>query len=105
MRKTVLLTMVAAVLASAGTKSYSFTLEEPAVLGSTALAPGDYKVEVVDQKALFRNGRFHGEAPVKVESAESKYNQTTVRLNKEDGKYHLQEIHVGGTKTKLVFSE
>jgi hypothetical protein len=62
-------------------------------------------VEVVDQKAVIRNGNFRDECPVKVESVDSKYGSTTVRFDHADGKMHIQEIHVGGTKMKLVFNE
>jgi hypothetical protein len=44
------------------------------------------------------------EANVKVESAESKFNSTSVRYQNGDGKYRIQEIRLGGTKTKLVFN-
>lgn len=92
-------------VASASAKSYSVTLYQPSVLGSTELTPGDYRVDIVDQKAVVRNGKMHCEAPVKVETAETKYGSTTVRFTNGDGKMHIQEIHVGGTKTKLVFNE
>jgi len=105
MRKTLLIAISVAALAVAGAKGYSFKLFEPALLGTTALDPGEYRVEVVDQKAVITNGKYHGEAPVKVESAESKYTTTTVRFTQQDGKMHIQEIHVGGSKTKLVFNE
>lgn len=105
MRKIALLTLAVAALAAASAKSYSFQLFEPALLGTTSLAPGEYRVEIDDQKAVIRNGKFHGEAPVKVETSETKYGTTTVRFTTADGKMHIQEIHVGGTKTKLVFSE
>jgi hypothetical protein len=107
MKKNLLLAISVAALAvaSASAKSYSVTLYEPAMLGNTALTPGEYKVEVADQKATVRNGKMHCEAPVKVESADNKYSTTTVRFSNEDGKMHIQEIHVGGSKTKLVFNE
>ena len=105
MTKRLLLVFAIAGLAVASAKSYSITLSQPAVLGDMQLAPGDYKVEVVDQKAVISNGKMHGEAPVKVETADTKYNATSVRLDNEGGKMHLQEIHIGGSKTKLVFAE
>jgi hypothetical protein len=80
-------------------------LSETAVLGGTELKAGEYKVEVVDQKAVVRNGKLHGEFPVKVENSDSRYSTTSVRFSNGDGKLHIQEIHVGGTNTKLVFSE
>lgn len=105
MMKRLLLVFAIVGLAVASTKTYTITLLQPAVLGDMQLAPGDYKVEVVDQKAIIRNGKMHGEAPVKVEEADTKYNSTSVRLDNSGGKMHLQEIHIGGSKTKLVFAE
>lgn len=105
MKKKLLLAISVAGLAVASAKSYSINLFQPAMLGSTELAAGEYKVEVVDQKAVVRNGKIHGEARVKEETADSKYSTTTVRFSNGDGKMHIQEIHVGGTKTKLVFNE
>jgi|SRR5689334_5307362 len=108
MKKNFLMAIGVAVLiaASASAKSYSISLFAPAMLGNTQLAPGDYKVEVNDQKAVIQKGnKKECEAPVKVEIADTKYGTTTVRFSNSDGKMHIQEIHVGGTKTKLVFNE
>ena len=96
---------VVALAAVASAKSYTVNLFQPAVLGSTELKPGEYKVEVVDQKAVVRNGKLHGEFPVKVENGDSKFSTTTVRFSNGDGKLHIQEIRLGGTTTTLVFSE
>jgi hypothetical protein len=75
------------------------------MLGTTELAPGHYDVNVVDMKAVVRNGRIHGEAPVKMEDGDAKYARTSVVLTSEGGQMHITEIHIGGTKTKLVFTE
>ena len=105
MKKLLLLAIGIAGLAGASAKSYSFNLFQPAMLGATTLAPGEYRVAIENDKAVVRNGVIHGEAPVKVENVDAKYNTTTVRFTIGDGKMHIQEIHVGGTKTKLVFNE
>ena len=105
MKKLALLALSVAGLALAGGKSYSFTLYQTALLGSTQLAPGDYQVSVVDQKAVVRNGKIHDECAVKVESGTNKYSSTTVQFDNGDGKMHLREIHIGGSTTKLVFTE
>jgi hypothetical protein len=105
MKKRLLLVFGVVGLAIASAKSYSIDLFQPALLGATELAPGHYSVDVVDQKAVIRNGKIHGEAPVKVESVDKKYNTTAVRFTNGDGKMHIQEIHIGGSKTKLVFAE
>ena len=105
MRGKVLLFFMAAGLAAASAKTYTMDLFEPAMFGSTELKPGVYKVEVVDQKATIRNGKLLGECPVKVETVDRKYDTTSVRfLNGDGGKLRIQELRIGGTKTKLVFT-
>jgi|SRR5581483_1204712 len=107
MKKNILLAIGVAGLAvaSASAKSYSVELYQPAVLGSMTLKPGEYKLDVNDQKAVLHNGSVRCEAPVKMETADTKYNSTTVRFSNGDGKMRIEEIHLGGTKTKLVFNE
>jgi hypothetical protein len=101
----ILLSFVLAGLAIASAKSYKVKLFEPAMVGTTLLKPGEYQVEVVDQKAVIRNGKIESQAAVKVETGDTKYDATTVQYSNGDGKMHVREIHLGGTKTRLVFSE
>ena len=103
MRKLVFVFAVAG-LAVASAKSFSLTLFEPAAVGGKQLPPGDYKVEVVDRKAVLRNGKIDAEAPVKVEDGNAKYGTTSVRLSHNGGASRIEEIRLGGTKTKLVFT-
>ncbi len=49
MKKIFLFAVSLAALALAATKSYSFKLYDPALLGATQLAPGEYQVSVVDR--------------------------------------------------------
>jgi hypothetical protein len=100
-----LLAFAVAGLAVASAKTYSIDLFQPAMLGNVELAPGHYNVDVADMKAVFRNGRIHGEAPVKTEDADTKYNRTSVVLTNNGGQMHIQEIHIAGTRMKLVFAE
>jgi hypothetical protein len=100
-----LLAFAVAGLAVASAKTYAIDLFQPAMLGDISLAPGHYSVEVTEMKAVFRNGRIHGEAPVKMQDADTKYNRTSVLLLNNGGQMHIQEIHIAGTKMKLVFAE
>jgi hypothetical protein len=100
-----LLAFALAGLAVASAKTYAIDLYQPAMLGSFELAPGHYSVDVADMKAVFRNGRIHGEAPVKMEDVDNKYNRTSVVLTNNGGQMHIQEIHIAGTRMKLVFAE
>jgi hypothetical protein len=90
-------------LAIASAKSYSLNLYSAVTVGGTELKPGQYSVEVKESKAIISNGRVQSEAPVKVESVDSKYPSTTVRLANDGGKMQIEEIRLGGTRTKLVF--
>ena len=77
-------------LAVASARSYTVSLTKPNVVGATELQPGDYKIEVNGDKAVLRQGKFPS---------------TVVRYGGDaDGKLHIQEIRIGGTRTKLVFS-
>jgi hypothetical protein len=84
--------------------AYKVTLFQPSLVNGTELQPGVYRVELKDNKAVISRGKQSVEAPVTTETAASKFASTTVRFNNGDGKYRLQEIQIGGTNTKLVFS-
>ena len=102
-RKAALLFAVAG-LALASAKSYSVTLFQDATFGTTELKPGQYKLEVNDTTATIHQGKLQGEAPVKIEEGEQKFNTTSVRYDTSGAKPRIQEIRIGGTKTKLVFN-
>ena len=92
-------------LAVASARSYTVSLFEPAMVGATELKPGEYKIEVNDQTAVIRKGKVQTESPVKVEENGTKFSNTVVRYgNSADGKLHIQEIRLGGTRTRLVFA-
>ena len=92
-------------LAVASARSYTVSLFQPSIVGGTELKPGEYKVEVNDQKAVITKGKIRTESDVKVEEGDTKFDTTTVRyVSAADGKVKIQEIRLGGTKTKLVFS-
>src|SRR6187551_532770 len=92
-------------LAIAGAAStYNVTLFQPSIVNGTELKPGEYKVEVKDNTAVISKGKQSVQAPVKTETADSKFSSTSVRYLNGDGKYRLQEIRIGGTNTKLVFT-
>ena len=93
---------LALAVASAAT-SYRITLFQPATVNGTELKPGEYKVTLKENKAVLTSGKTSVEADVKTESADTKFNSTTVRYRTADGKYQVEEIHLGGTNTKLLF--
>jgi hypothetical protein len=104
MRNKLVVCFAIAALAIASAKSFSVTLYQPVRVGSMELKPGEYRIEVKEQKAVFRNGKILGEVPVQVESGDSTFPSNSVRLVGE-GTPRIQEIRIGGTKTTLKFSE
>ena len=91
-------------LAVASARSYTVSLFEPAMVGATELKPGEYKIEVNDRTAVIRKGKMQTESPVKVEEGDTRFATTVVRyVPGADGKARIQEIRIGGTKTRLVF--
>ena len=100
-----MLLAVLGLAAIASAKSYSLKLFEPSLIGGTELKPGEYTLELMDQKVVIHKGKQTCEAAVKVETADTKYGATSVRYTNGDGKYRVQEIHLGGTNMKLVVAE
>jgi hypothetical protein len=94
---------LALAIASAAS-SYHFSVFEPSYFGGKELKPGDYKIELNGDKAAIKVGKQLVEAPVKIENGTEKFDQTSVRYSTADGKMMVQEIRIGGTKTKLVFN-
>ena len=93
-----------ALAAASAASTYRVTLFQPSLVAGTELKPGDYKITLRDNKALITSGKTSVEAEVKAETAHAKFSSTTVRYLNGDGKYRIQEIRLGGTNTRLVFS-
>jgi hypothetical protein len=106
MRGRLLLAMaLLAIGAMAATKSYTLTLLGTDTVGNTEFKPGTYRMDVSDQKLTIHNGKRTTEVPVKVETGDSRYAETTVRVEVVNGVRRVSEIHLGGTKTRLVLGE
>ena len=103
MKTRLVLCLVTAALLVASAKSFSIDLTRAARIGSSELKAGQYQIEVVDQKAVLTKGKVRVESPVTVGTANQKYTRTSVIFSDFYGNPRIQEIHVGGTNTKLVF--
>lgn len=104
MSKRFLMSFLVAALAIATAKTYDVNFNQPVTVAGTELKAGDYRVDLTGDKVVITNGKQSVESAVKVEQADSKFQATSVLIAKTDGKMLVQEIHLGGTKTKLVFS-
>ena len=102
--KKLMLSFAIVALAVASADTFKVTLIQPSVVSGQELKPGEYKLEVTDNRVVISKGKTNVQAPVKVEQAGSKFKSTSVRYANGDGKMTIQEIRLGGTTTKLVFN-
>jgi hypothetical protein len=84
-------------------KSYSITLPSETKAGAVDLKPGDYTVKIEGNNAVFTNsnGDKSASVPVKVESSDRKFENTSVITTKTGDTDEIKEIDLGGSKTKL----
>lgn len=94
-----------AALSVVSAETYRVTLFQPSFVQGKELKPGNYRLNVMDSKVEIVKGKQSVEVPVKVENTGQKAKSTLVRYAGADGKYSIQEIHLGGTDTKLVFNQ
>ena len=94
-----------ALAAFAAGSSSRFTLSQPTVIAGQELKPGDYRVEWNGEKATIKGGKQLVDATVKVETGSQRFSGTSIRYEKTGGKAQLNEIWIGGTKTKLIFMD
>lgn len=93
------LATVALGIASAAS-SYSVKISESMSIGSTQLKAGEYKVEMVGDKAVFKLGKSMVEVPATLGKGDQKYAYTEILSTNSK----ITEIDLGGTTTKILFS-
>ena len=91
------LTLITLSVANAASR-YSLTLTAPTKVGDANLAPGEYKVEMKGDVAVFMSGKTATEVPASLETTKMKYQYNAVSA---DGST-MKEIQLGGTNTKIV---
>lgn len=90
--------------AIAHAETYHVTLLKPSLVAGKELKPGDYKVEVNNDTAVISHGKQSVEVKVKAETTDKKFGSTTVRYQMDGDRFKMQEIGIGGSKTKLVIT-
>ncbi|HLK69065.1 MAG TPA: hypothetical protein VKU19_36785 [Bryobacteraceae bacterium] len=102
--------ILAVTLATAGTVpapggSYKITLAQPSVVNGTDLKAGEYRLNVGTDKVQIVAGKVNMDVPVKVETADKKFESTSIRYTTVNGKSAISEIRFGGSKTRLIFAQ
>jgi hypothetical protein len=102
--KKLLLTVILFASATAyAANSYHVTLYRTTNINGTDLKPGDIKVEILDNKAIVKQGKTTVESAIKLQNGAQKFASTTVGYNGDSAKNEIQEIRLGGTTTTVVF--
>jgi len=86
-------------------KSYEITLSSPTHAGNVQLRPGQYTLKIQGNNAVFTdvNSDKSFTTPVKIETADKKFDDTEVQSSKDGDSDKIEEINLGGSKTKLGF--
>jgi hypothetical protein len=85
--------------------SYHVKIADPTWVGQTQLKPGEYEVRVDGDKVTFKQGKNVFEVAAKVETNASKYSDTQMDIKTVNGQSKLQELDLGGTKSKIMLSD
>jgi hypothetical protein len=80
--------------------SYSVKIYDTLTIGGNQFKPGDYKVEMKDNKVTFKMGKSVVEVPATFATNDRKYESTT--FVSENSK--VIELDLGGTTTKVMFN-
>ena len=102
-RSLILFTVLGLSVASA--KTFEITLDTAAKAGSVELKPGKYNLVLMeDSKVKFTNANGQAlETSAKMSTAEKKFSATQIDLKQINGTAQINEIDLGGTKTKIQF--
>ena len=101
-----LLAFALAGLSIASAKTYHVTISDPSVVAGVQLKPGNYKLNLEGSKVLFIGNRekLAAEANATKETSPKKFEYTSVDFKVTGGKYRIESISLGGTRTKLDFN-
>ena len=84
-------------------KTYDITVSTPTKVGSIQLKPGAYKLKVDGANAIFTDNKHSVTTPVKIQEGDKKYDDTRIHSIKDGADDRINEIDLGGSKTKLGF--
>jgi len=92
-------------LSVAGAKTYDITLDSAAKAGSVELKAGKYSLQLMeDSKVRFTSATGQTvETSAKLSTVEKKFSSTQIDLKQNNGTALIDEIDLGGTKTKIQF--
>lgn len=104
MNKLMLAACVFSLGIAAAASTYHVKISDPTWVGGTELKVGEYQVTVDGDKVTFKQGKNVTTVSAKVETNASKFSDTTMDIKTINGQAKLQELDLGGTKSKIVLT-
>lgn len=94
-------------IAIGSAKSWDVVMESATKAGNLTLPAGAYHVKVDNQQAVFTQAGTGKKftAPVKIQQAPKKFDQTAVETQQHGDQQVIQSIDLGGTTEMLEFDE
>ena len=86
-------------LTTAATKGYRVQIFQDSVVEGKSLKAGEYRIEMQNDMAVITKGKQTIEVPDHSESVTNKFPLTELLYDNDK----IQEIHVGGSRVKIVF--
>jgi hypothetical protein len=104
MNKLMLAVGVFSVGIATAASSYHVRFVDPTWVAGTELKAGVYDVKVDPAgKVTFKMGKNVVETTGKVEAGDTKFSETQVSTKSVNGQQQLQEMDLGGSKSKITF--
>jgi hypothetical protein len=98
-------TLTLAVASAASANRYKVQISEPSQINGQAVKPGEYTLELKDNHAVLKQGKTTIDTEARIESADKKFAETSVRYSNGEGNSKIDEIRLSGTTTKVVFTK
>lgn len=104
MNKWLIIGMLAG-LPVASAKSFDVSIAEASVVHNLRLKPGDYRLKLDGSNAIFTDADGNSfKTAVSVEQEPKKFPDTEVLSTNDANDQRIEEIQLGGTRTKLKFN-
>ena len=85
-------------------KTYSFNISDNATIGNVQVKPGEYHLRLDgSQVVLIDQAGNQIDTTAKVETADHKFNQTSVTRSTADGANRILSVQLGGSSNRVVF--
>ncbi|HVT93582.1 MAG TPA: hypothetical protein VHD76_12110 [Bryobacteraceae bacterium] len=102
MKKAFLLSFFLGGMALFAADAYRIDLYKPLNVNGTELKAGSCKIEILDNKVVFKQGKKTAELPATIEHGQQKYISTSVMAGDDR---EPEEIRISGTTTKITFAK